>query len=99
MEAATTDWTVLAGMKHTLKPKLQFQYRSAHDQQRILQSKLFDAVIYNPSSSEVVAAAYDQQVLLPAGCGFCMSDLRAMQPFIKGEGRKCSSTPVCRHLQ
>jgi hypothetical protein len=85
IEHAATDWTVLAGMKHTLKPKLHFQCSTAQGQQQVTQSKLFDAFVHNPSSSEVVAAAYDRQVLLPAGCGFCMSDLKAMQPFVKGK--------------
>jgi hypothetical protein len=71
-------------MKHTMKPKLHFQYSDHQGQQKAVHSKLFDAFISNPSSSEVVAAAYDRQVLLPPECGFCMSDLKAMQPFVEG---------------
>jgi hypothetical protein len=78
-------------MKHTLKPKLHFQCNTAQGQQQVVQSKLFDAFIHNPSSSEVIAAAYDRQVLLPAGCGFCMSDLKAMQPFVKGKECRCTA--------
>jgi hypothetical protein len=90
-DEAATDWTVLAGMKHTLKPKLHFQCNTAQGQQQVVQSKLFDAFIHNPSSSEVIAAAYDRQVLLPAGCGFCMSDLKAMQLFVKGKECRCTA--------
>lgn len=96
-EQAATDWTVLAGMKHTLKPKLHFQYTSAQGQQEAVHSKLFDAFISNPSSREAVGAAYDQQVLLPAGCGFCMSDLKAIQPFVQGTQCKYKTHSCLMH--
>jgi hypothetical protein len=96
-----TDWTVLAGMKHALKPKLHFHYSNTQGQLQTVHSKLFDAFICNPSSSEVLATAYDRHVLLPAGCGFCMSDLKAMQPFVTGETVRvnvCYSTSAALSL-
>lgn len=80
-----TDWTALAALMHVLKPKISFHYTDAHGQQQMVHSKLFNAVICNPSSTEVVAAAHDRQLLLPAKSAFCMSDLKAMQPFVAGE--------------
>eukprot|EP00878_Enallax_costatus_P033202 GHUV01036602.1.p1 GENE.GHUV01036602.1~~GHUV01036602.1.p1 ORF type:complete len:417 (+),score=88.63 GHUV01036602.1:107-1357(+) len=48
-----------------------------------LTCNLFNTVMTNPSPAAVVAAAYDQEVLLPGRSTFCVSDLKAMQPFVQ----------------
>lgn len=90
-------WPAVATFKHVLKPKLCFSYVDANGRQQSVCCKLFNAVVHNNSSTEVVATAHDRQVLLPAGCSFCMSDLKAMAPFVKGECRVlwCILVVVC----
>lgn len=56
---------------------------------------LFNTVVSNPSHTATVAAAYDQEVLLPGRSSFCMCDIKALQPFVQGKSPgHCTATSV-----
>jgi hypothetical protein len=96
--SSAADWLALAAMKHVLKPRISFSCTDQHGGQLQVDSKLFNAVVHNPGNTEIVAAAYDKDVLLPAHSSFCMSDLKGIKPFVEGEHCRASKdAAVCMH--